>query len=160
LLLLDPKPGRDSRVETRHLVMPEHVNPNGTLFGGMMVSWIDVIAAMSAMRHAKCAVVTASIDTIVFEAPVLLGDQVILMASVNYVGRTSMEVGVKALVEDLATGKQSPATHAYLTFVALDGNRRPTPIPRVIPNSSNEVRRYRNAELRMQARKALRNLLH
>ncbi len=149
----------DSAVETRHLVMPEHVNPKDTLFGGQMVSWIDVIAAMAAMRHAAMPVVTASIDTIVFEAPVRLGDQVVLKAMVNYVGRTSMEIGVKAIVEDPITGECHSATHAYLTFVALDENRNPTEVAKVIPESEEEKRRYKNAELRMRARKELRKQL-
>jgi acyl-CoA hydrolase len=145
-----------SAVVTRYLVMPQHANPYGTVFGGVIMEWIDMVASMAAQRHCGMDVVTASIDSLAFENPVHIGDQVVLTASVNYVGRTSMEVGVKVVVENLTTGQQCIATRAYLTFVAVDKNHRPIAAPPIRPETEDEKRRWDNAALRVQARKQLR----
>jgi acyl-CoA hydrolase len=146
-----------SEVVTRYLVMPQHANPYGTVFGGVIMQWIDMVASMAAQRHCGMDVVTASIDSLAFENPVHIGDQVVLMASVNYVGRTSMEVGVKVVVEDLTTGQQHLATRAYLTFVTVDKNHRPVAAPPLEPKTGDEKRRWHNAALRVKARKQLRS---
>ena len=149
------KSPRESSVETRYLIMPHQANPHGTAFGGVIVAWIDMVAAMTAQRHCGKEVVTAGIDSLVFKEPIRIGDHVVLKASVNYVSRSSMELGVKVTREDPYTGQQVTATTAYLTFVALDENKRPTPAPPIVPETEQEIRRYENARLRVQARKEL-----
>lgn len=135
--------------------MPDQANPSGTAFGGVIVAWIDMIASMAAQRHCGKQVVTAGIDSIVFGKPINVGDHVVLQASVNYAGRTSMEVGVRVTREDPYTGEQTKATSAHLTFVALDENNHPCPVPPILPETPDEKRRHANAELRVQARKEL-----
>lgn len=146
----------DSAVETRYLVMPGNANAFGTAFGGAIMSWIDMVAAMAAQKHCGGQVVTAGIDSVAFEAPVCIGDQVVLLAAVNYVSRTSMEVGVKVIKENPATGQRITATRAFLTLVAIDENHRPIPVPPLTPQTDEEKRRANNAALRVKARKQLR----
>lgn len=143
----------ESAVETRYLVMPQQANPQGTAFGGAIVSWIDMVAAMAGQRHCGCEVVTAEIDMLVFRHPVHIGDQIVLRATVNYVGRSSMEVGVQVTREDPYTGEQIVATTAYLTLVALDKNQKPTSVPPLLPQTPDEKRRCEEARLRVQERK-------
>jgi acyl-CoA hydrolase len=149
------KSPRESAVESRYLLMPQQANPQGTAFGGAIVAWIDMVAAMAAQRHAGCEVVTAGIDSLAFKQPIRIGDHVVLKASVNYVSRSSMEVGVQVAREDPNTGEKAIATTAHLTFVALDENKKPTPAPPLLPETEQEKRRYENAKLRVQARKEL-----
>ena len=153
---LTPKSPSDSSVTTRYLVMPGQANPYGTAFGGAIVAWIDMVAAMAAQRHAGKEVVTASIDSIIFKEPIHVGDQVVLKATVNYVGRTSMEVGVQVSREDLVSGENVVATTAHLTMVALDKNKKPVPVASIVPQTDDEKRRFENAKIRVQARKDLR----
>jgi acyl-CoA hydrolase len=148
------KPG-DSAVESRYLVMPQHANPHGTAFGGVIMAWMDMIASMAAQRHCGKEVVTAGIDSIVFKEPIHVGDHVVLKAAVNYTGHTSMEIGVRVIREDPYSGKQIVATKAHLTFVALGENKHPIAVPPILPESPDEKRRYENAKLRVQARKDL-----
>lgn len=143
----------ESAVETRYLVMPQQANPQGTAFGGAIVSWIDMVAAMAGQRHCGCEVVTAEIDTLVFRHPVHIGDHVVLRASVNYVSHSSMEVGVQVTRENPYTGEQIVATTAHLTLVALDKDKRPTAVPPLLPQTQDEKRRYEKARLRVQTRK-------
>jgi len=143
----------ESAVETRYLVMPTQANPHGTAFGGAIVGWIDMTAAMAAQRHCGREVVTAGIDSLVFRQPIRIGDHVILKAAVNYVSRSSMEVGVRVIREDPYSGQQVLATTAHLTLVALDENKKPTLVRPLLPQTSQEMQRYENARLRMQARK-------
>jgi len=144
-----------SAVVTRYLVMPDQANPSGTAFGGVIMGWIDMVASMAAQRHCEKEVVTVSCDSINFRNPIYIGDQVILKASVNYVSHTSMEIGVLVTKENPITGKNARATTAHLTFVALDENKKPTPVIPILPESENEKRWYKNAELRVKARKEL-----
>jgi acyl-CoA hydrolase len=150
-----PKSPGESTVETRYIVMPHQANPHGTAFGGVIMAWIDMVAAMAAQRHCGKEVVTAGIDSLAFKEPVHIGDHVLLRASVNYVSRSSMEIGVRVTREDACTGQQVVATTAHLTFVALDENKKPTPAPPIQPQTDAEKRRYANAKLRVQARKEL-----
>ena len=145
----------ESAVETRCLIMPHQANPHGTAFGGVIVAWIDMVAAMAAQRHCGKEVVTAGIDSLVFREPIRIGDHVVLRASLNYVSRSSMEVGVQVTREDPYTGEQAVATTAHLTFVALDENKKPTPAPPLVPQTDEEKQRYESARLRVQARKAI-----
>jgi len=148
------KPG-DSAVESRYLLMPHQANPYGTAFGGVIIAWIDMIASMAAQRHCGKEVVTASIDSLSFKEPIRVGDHVVLKASVNYVGHTSMEVGVRVIREDPYSSKQIIATTAHLTFVALGKDKHPCPVAPILPETADEKRRYENAKLRVQARKDL-----
>jgi len=149
------KSPKESAVETRYLLMPSQANPQGTAFGGAIVAWIDMVAAMVAQRHSGKEVVTAGIDSLVFKEPVRIGDQVVLKASINYVGRSSMEVGVQVGREDPYGGNRVIATTAHLTFVALDENKKPTAVPPILPQTEQEKKRYENARLRVKARKEL-----
>jgi len=145
----------ESRMETRYIVMPQHANDYGILFGGALVAWIDMLAAMVAQKHCECEAVTVSIDRISFLEPILVGNHVVLRASVNYVGSSSMEIGVQVMRENPYTGESVRATTAYLTFVGIDQAKKPTPIPKITPQSPDEVRRYENAKLRVESRKEL-----
>lgn len=153
----DPiKTPADSAVETRYLLMPGHANAFGTAFGGAIMSWIDMIAAMAAQKHCGREVVTAGIDSVAFEQPIRIGDQVVLLACVNYVSRTSMEVGVKVIKENPATGERTTATRAFLTFVAVDEHHCPVAASPLTPQTDEEHRRWKNAALRVKTRKQLR----
>jgi len=150
----------ESAVETRYLIMPHQANPQGTAFGGVIVAYIDMVAAMAAQRHCGKEVVTAGIDSLAFKEPIRIGDHVALRATVNYVSRSSMEVGVQVTREDPYTSQSVVATTAHLTFVALDENKKPTPAPSIIPETEQEKQRYENAKLRVQARKELLKKMH
>jgi len=154
-LMTDEKgktPG-ESAVETRYLLMPHQANPQGTAFGGTIMGWIDMVAAMAAERHCGMEVVTAGIDSLVFRKPIYVGDHVVLRAAVNYVSRSSMEVGVQVIREDPYNDRQTLATTAHLTMVALDENKKPTPARPLLPETPEEKRRYENAKRRVQERK-------
>src|SRR6478609_7073992 len=147
----------ESSIEMRELVMPNHTNPQNTIFGGTVMSWIDIAAAMVAARHCGRPVVTAHIDDIDFIAPIKMGYHVLIQASLNYVGRTSMIVGVKVTSENPYTGESRTTTKAYLTFVALDDLGRPILVPELKPESEDEIRRFENAKKRVQIKKDVRN---
>jgi acyl-CoA hydrolase len=153
--LPQPKSPQASAVETRYIVMPQHANDYGIAFGGTIMAWIDMIAAMVAQRHCECEVVTVSTDKISFLAPIQIGEHVVLRACVNFVGRTSMEVGVQVTKENPYTAEKIRATTAYLTFVGIDEQKRPTPIPDLLPQTPDELRRFENARIRTEARKEL-----
>lgn len=154
------KPVKDSQHETSELMMPHHANNLGHVFGGVMLSMMDKTAAISAFRHCRLNVVTASIDRVDFREPIHVGDLVVMKSSVNYVGRTSMEVGVRVEAEELLSGRRRHTNSCYLTFVAVDRNGRPIDIPGVKPETPDEVRRYEAAqerrELRLREREAER----
>jgi acyl-CoA hydrolase len=156
---MQPKKPSQSMVESRYILMPDQASHYGTAFGGVIVAWMDMIAAMAAQRHCGKEVVTAGIDSIIFKRPINVGDHVIIQACVNYAGRTSMEVGVRVIREDPRTDEQMITTTAHLTFVALDENKRPTDVPKILPETDNEKRRYENAKIRVGHRKELLNKL-
>ncbi|HET6611715.1 MAG TPA: acyl-CoA thioesterase [Kofleriaceae bacterium] len=138
-----------SRCEMTQIVMPGHANGRaGVLFGGVMMQWIDVCAGVAAMRHAGGAVVTASIDRLDFMVPVHVGDIVILQAQVNYMRRTSMEVGCRVETEEPRTRKRRYTTKAYLTFVAIDDDGRPRPVPALELCTAEDRRRFEAADRR------------
>ncbi|MEJ5258622.1 MAG: demethoxyubiquinone hydroxylase family protein [Anaerohalosphaeraceae bacterium] len=147
----------DSRVQTRFLLMPNQANPFGTAFGGAIAAEIDMAASMAAQRHADGPVVTAAMDTLQFEQPIHIGDQVVLDAVVSYAGRTSMEVAVEVHCENPQQGRRVLATTAYLTFVAVDPQTgRPRPVPALVPQTPQEHKRYEEAFVRVQTRQHLR----
>ena len=135
--------------------MPHQANPHGTAFGGVITAWIDMVAAMAAQKHCGKEVVTAGIDSLIFKEPIRIGDHVVLRACVNYVSRSSMEIGVQVTRENPYNGHKAIATTAHLTFVALDENKRPTPAGAISPETEQEKRRYENAKIRVKARKEL-----
>jgi acyl-CoA hydrolase len=143
---------RESRHETSELMMPEHANNMGNVFGGVILSLMDKTAAIAAFRHSRAPVVTASIDRVDFREPIHPGDLIVMQASVNYAGRTSMEVGVRVEAEDLLTGRRRHTNSCYLTFVAVDRNGRPIEVPEVKPESEDEIRRFAAAQQRRRRR--------
>ena len=148
----DPRPSRESRVEMLELMYPNDANPLGSIMGGRVMHFIDVAAAIAATRHARRPCVTASVDHIDFHEPVRVGDLLVLKASVNYTGRTSMEVGVRVEVEHRRTGDRIHTASAYLTFVCLSEEGKPIPVPPVSADSEDEKRRYGEAERRRAER--------
>jgi len=156
---MEGKPPSASATHQEHQVRPQHTNPLGTAFGGEVFSWVDVAAATCAMRHSGRRVVTAAIDTMHFLAPIPLGWIACLDASINYTGRTSCEVGVRISAFDPISGERHHTSSAYLTFVALDANGRPTPMPPVLPETDAERARFRDAQERRKARLELKERL-
>jgi acyl-CoA hydrolase len=154
---LDPRPVHESVSEYVELALPNDSNGLGNLLGGRVMHLVDLAGAMAAMRHARCPVVTASVDNLTFLHPVRIGQLLTLRSSVNRVFRTSMEVGVKVFAENLLTGEIRHTTSAYLTFVAVDRDGRPKAIPPVIAISEVEKRRYEEAANRREMRLRLRN---
>ncbi len=153
---MKPKVVRESASEYVELALPNDANSLGSVLGGKVMHLVDLAGAMAAMRHARCAVVTASVDHMNFLHPVRIGQLIILRSSVNRVFHTSMEVGVKVMVEDLLTGERRHTSSAYLTFVALDEKGRRVAAPPVAPETEEEHRRYREAAERREYRLALR----
>lgn len=141
-----------SQVVMTQLVLPSHTNSLDTIFGGTVMSWIDIAAAIAAQRHSNKVVVTASIDRLSFIAPIKKGWVVNLKASVNYASKTSMEVGVRVEAENPITSELFHTASAYLTFVAVDSAGKPTEIPSLLPESEAEIRRYAAAKNRRELR--------
>ena len=135
-------------------MMPEHTNPYGNVHGGVIMKLIDEAAGVCAIRHARNNAVTASIDSLDLRTPVYVGELLLLKASVNLVGRTSMEVGVRVEAENLRTGEIRHTASAFLTFVALDDNGRPCPVPPLIMETEEQQRRNRDAAERRRIRLA------
>ncbi len=149
---LKAKPVSETAAEFNHLVLPPDTNALGTIFGGRVMEWIDVAAAIVATRHCRRVAVTASMDALSFISPIRLGDIVILKAAVNYVHNTSMEIGVRVESEVPKTGVRSHTASAYLTFVALDDQGKPVEVPGVAPVTSDEKRRFEEGRLRREER--------
>lgn len=147
-----PRTPRASRVQTVQIVLPGLTNVHGTIFGGMMMQWIDITAGVAASRHAGGPVVTASMDRLHFLQPARLGEVVTVQAQVNFAARTSMEVGVRVFAEGRAGREHRQATRAYLTFVAVDEAGRPREVPPLVPQTDEEKRRFRDASIRRAVR--------
>src|SRR5260370_24619540 len=156
---MEGKPVRESVSEYSELALPNDTNGLGNVLGGKVMHLVDLAAAMAGLRHARRPVVTAAVDSLHFIHPVRIGQLIMLRSSVNRVFQTSMEVGVQVETENLLTGEKLHTCSAYLTFVALDENRRPTSVPPVIPETAEEKRRYEEAGARREYRLALRNRL-
>lgn len=156
---MDGKPPRVSATHQEHMIRPQHTNARGSVFGGEVMAWVDTVAATCAMRHCGKAVVTASIDSLHFLAPIPLGWVACLDASVNYASKTSCEIGVKVTAYNPISSEQHHTASAYLTFVALDSNGRPTPIPKVLPETPKDKERFRAAEERRKGRLELKQKL-
>lgn len=145
----------ESAVIMTEIVLPQHTNAIGSIFGGTVMAWIDIAGAISAGKHARSQVVTASIDALHFIAPIRLGHVVEIKACVNATGRTSMEVGVRVDSENPLTGEKFHNVSSYLTFVALDGNGRPKPVAQIVPTNDVEKRRNLAAQKRRASRMQL-----
>ena len=143
----------ESVVIMHELVLPNDTNILGNVLGGRVMHLIDICAAMSAYKHARSPIVTASIDHLNFLSPSKKGDILILRSSVNYVSTTSMEIGVRVESEDTLTGEVKHTASAHLTFVALGDNKKPKQIEKIIPENEIEKIRYNAAEKRVEARK-------
>ncbi len=155
-IAVEKKPCSDSlTIKTSH-VLPPDTNTHGTLFGGRLMAHIDDVAAIAAVRHARQPVVTASTDSVDFLQPVKEGHSICLEAFVTWTHNTSMEVFVKAVTEDLLTGNRKVCTTAFLTFVAIDEDGRPTPVPQVYPVSEHEKKLHENGAVRAAHRKERR----
>ena len=153
---LEPRTVSESRVTTSEFVHPQDTNSHGTIFGGRVVSLMDIACAIAAARHCRRPVVTASIDEVHFLNPVKLGQILILCACVNYTARTSMEIGVRVESENPLTGERRHTASAYFTFVALDDLGHPTPVPPVAPETEVEQRRFEEASARRAHRLEVR----
>lgn len=141
-----------THVEMTQVVLPQFANSLGTVFGGQILAWIDICAAVSAQRHAKAQVVTASFDGVNFIAPIRQGHVVILRSQVTATFHTSMEVGVTVTMEDPVSGERKHAAHAYCTFVALDKAGKPRSIPALVLTSEEDKKRYDSAVKRREMR--------
>jgi uncharacterized protein (TIGR00369 family) len=150
--MMKGKRTQDSSVTIAQVMLPQDANPAGNIHGGVIMKLIDTTAAVVASRHARSNTVTASIDRLVFHHPVYIGDLLFFRACINMTGRTSMEIGVRVEAENYITGEVRHTASAYLTFVALDKEGRPTPVPSLILETSDEKRRNREATLRKEAR--------
>jgi acyl-CoA hydrolase len=142
----------ETRVEMTEVVLPQFTNSLGNVFGGQIVSWIDICAAVAAQRHCRQVVVTASIDELHFIEPVKQGDVVILKGQINAAFNTSMEIGVTVDSEDPLTGERRKAVKAYLTYVALDRHGRPQKVPSLVLKTDEDKRRNTEAKERRQSR--------
>lgn len=149
---LPSKPVSASQVIMTELVLPSHTNALGSIFGGTVMAWIDIAAAICAQRHSGRDVVTASIDRLDFVAPVYKGWVVNMKASVNFTSRTSMEVGVRVDAENPKTGETFHTASAYTTFVALGSNGKPIEIPGLVLETEAEKRRFAEAQRRREVR--------
>ena len=145
---------RQSQSEYSEICLPNNTNMLGTMLGGHVMHLVDLCGAIAAIRHARAAVVTASVDQMTFLYPIRIGDLAMLKSQVNRAFRTSMEVGVKLWVENLRTGEIRHTSSAYLTFVALDGKGNRIVLPPVVPETPEEQRRYDEAAERRAYRLA------
>ena len=152
-----PRTVRETQHETSEIMMPQHANNLGHVFGGVILSMMDRTSAVAAIRHARNDCVTVSVDRVDFREPIHLGDLVIMKASVNFVGRTSMEVGVRIEAENLVTGARRHTNSCYLTFVAIDSDGRPVEVPPLRPETDEERRRHAAAQARRRRRLEERN---
>lgn len=150
-----PRSPRDSESAVSELMMPQHVNNLGHVFGGVVLSLVDRAAAVAGMRHAGRPCVTVSIDRVDFREPIYAGELVTCQARVNYVGRTSMEVGVRVLAENLLTGEERHTNTCFLTFVAIDEESRPVRVRKLRLETEEDRKRFREGERRREVRQAL-----
>ena len=149
----------ESYVIMTNLVLPNDTNQLGNLLGGRLMHWIDIAAALAAMRHSSKVCVTASVDVINFFEPIKLGHVVKVLATVNRAFSTSMEIGVKVYREDPLNGVEVHSSSAYLTFVAIDQYGKPLSVPPITPNSAEELRRFEEAAIRRAQRLQNRELM-
>jgi acyl-CoA hydrolase len=148
---------RESQHTGSALMMPTDENARGHVFGGAVLALMDKTAAVCAMRHARATCVTVSVDRVDFREPIYVGELVLMMASVNWVGRTSMEVGIRIEAENMLTGVRRHTNSCYVTFVAIDREGHPQEVPHLICETETERRRFEMAGKRHALRIAERN---
>jgi len=146
-------------VEMTEIVLPNDANTLGNILGGKVMHLIDIACAIAAHRHCRKPVVTASMDYLDFRHPIKVGELVIIKAAVNRVFKTSMECGAKVFSEDLTSGELKHTSTAFLTFVALDENKKPTMVEPVIPETDIEIKRWEEAAIRRELRIGQKNLM-
>jgi acyl-CoA hydrolase len=142
----------DYSVLMTELVLPQHTNALGAIFGGVVMGWVDIAGAIAAMRFARRPVVTVSIDSLHFIVPIKTGNTVLTKARVTWAGTTSIEVEILVEAENSITGVVKKATHAFLTYVAVDDNGDPTHVPKFVPKTPEEEKRYLEAVERRKHR--------
>ena len=155
---MEGKPVRESRTVMTQIVFPSDTNSLGTMFGGKVMEYIDKIGAIASTRHARKPVVTASSDSLDFLEPIRLGEAIIIEAFVTWTHRSSMEVYVKVQSENLLTGELKLTATSFLTYVALDENGRPAPVPPIIPETPEETALFQSAPERYERRKMRKKL--
>jgi acyl-CoA hydrolase len=146
----------DSRTEMSQLMLPQHANMAGIVYGGTILYIADSVAYVCAARHAGPSCVTVSVDRVDFRHPIKIGELVTFKASVNYVGRASMEIGIAIDAEDLKTGVKRHTNSCYFTMVSVDAEGRPVEVPRLVTETDEEKRRMWQGEKRQDLAKALR----
>jgi acyl-CoA hydrolase len=149
---MEPRNPSRSRTVMTEIVLPNDTNVFGNLMGGRLMYWMDIAAAIAAQKHCNAPVVTASVDNISFENPIKLGNTVVIEAQVTRAFQTSMEVHLKVWGEDHTQQYRYKSNEAYYTFVALDPNRKPRPVPQLIPETEDEKRLFDSALRRRQLR--------
>lgn len=146
---------QESETVQIQLILPEHLNPAGRLFGGKLLAWIDIVAAVTARRHAETNVTTAAIDHLCFKEGAFPGDTLVMRGRVTYVGKTSMEIRVDTFREELS-GKRQLINYAYLVMVAIDRTQKPTPVPGLILSTKEEKMEWEAGKMRALLRKERR----
>lgn len=149
--MIEERKVSESRVETVHMVRPNHLNAAGRLFGGILMQWLDEVAGLVAKRHTRSNVITASVDNLRFIKGAYQKDVIVIIGKVTYVGNTSMEVRVDTYVENV-DGMRRPINRAYFTMVALDENDKPRKAPRLILETEEERAEWQAAEKRREMR--------
>jgi acyl-CoA hydrolase len=145
----------ESASEITEFMLPGDINNLGHIFGGVLLSMVDRAAAVTAMRHARQPCVTVSINRVDFKEPIYAGELVMCSARINYVGRTSMEIGVRVVTEHPITGKRRHTNDCLLTFVAIDENSRPAPVPGLELTTDEDKERFEEGRRRRENRQAL-----
>lgn len=151
-----PKPPRESRLTINQLMLPEHANTYGNVHGGWIMKLVDEAGGLCAMRHSRRPCVTVAIDSMTFKEPVHVGELLELAAEVSWTGRTSIEVTVTVVAENVLTGDRVATNSAFLVYVALDDRGRPTEVPTLAPETSAEVQRFGEGQQRQAHRIANR----
>lgn len=142
----------ESEAIMAELMMPQHANVMGNVFGGVILALVDRVAAVCAIRHSRRPCVTVSVDKVDFREPIHVGELITAYARVNFAGKTSMEVGVKIVAENVLTGEKRHTNSCYVTYVALDEAGQPTEVPPILPQTEDEKRRYDRAAKRRATR--------
>ena len=152
---MEPRSPKNSEALVSELMMPNQVNNHGNVFGGVVLSMVDRAAGVAAMRHSGRPCVTVSIDKVDFKEPIFTGELVTCLARVNFVGRTSMEIGVRVEAENLFSGEKRHTNTCFLTFVAIDADHRPIPVPPLKLETEADQKRAREGQRRREVRMAL-----
>lgn len=150
-----PRSPAASEGTVSELMMPHHVNNLGNVFGGVILSMVDRVATVAAMRHAGCNCVTVSIDRVDFREPIYAGELVTCDARVTYVGKTSMEIGVSVRAANLLSGEERHTNRCFLTFVAIDEHNRPVRVPPLDLQNDDDRQRFYEGRRRREVRQAL-----